>query len=285
MIFRHDKVAISRIFMVFHSFFVPADHQDDVKVYVESIEPTFNPSTVVMCPPFRTRGILWNWTMPEEVAVAPCPKGSTGVARFTCTKNGYWELNPNMTGCKSTAVTRLEASMRDQEPESSIMTKLAHLTQKPSLFLYGGDIQGSVEIMRTVAQRLQYLMQTQAESFLNQEFYIQEILQNMLRSGSNLLKDDKIGSWMEMSKDQRSKIITNLLLALEESAFLMADVNDNPEILEENAANISEYYHLGFLTTMTNPSCFTLQSWPFPSWIWTTSTHREVMELHSLTRS
>ena len=194
-----------------------------------------------MCPPFRTQGILWNWTLPGHVAMSPCPKGASGTAKFTCTEDGYWELSPDMLECKSKQMTDLEDQVRSDDPENVIASKLAHLTQTPGIFSYGGDIESSVDIMKTVIDRLQYMMQTHAESFYNKEFYIQEIMQNMLRSASNLMKDDKISTWIQMPAKHRSKILTHMLQALEENAFLLADVTQSPEILEETSSNTSKF--------------------------------------------
>jgi hypothetical protein len=43
--------------------------------------------------------------------------------------------------------------------------------------LFGGDLEAAVSILRTLANRLQYLLQTQADSFYNKESYVQQVFQ------------------------------------------------------------------------------------------------------------
>ncbi len=43
--------------------------------------------------------------------------------------------------------------------------------------LFGGDLEASVAVVKAVANRLQYLLQAQADSFYNKESYVQEVFQ------------------------------------------------------------------------------------------------------------
>jgi hypothetical protein len=106
--------------------------------------------------------------------------------------------------------------------------------------LYGGDLESSVAILRTVANRLQYLLQTQADSFYNKESYVQQVFQNVLRSASNLLSEDNLSAWSDLRPADRMKTATALLLALEENAFLLAEVTGTPEIIQETSNSIGE---------------------------------------------
>ena len=45
-------------------------------------------------------------------------------------------------------------------------------------------------------------------------------------------------AWMDLRIQVRMKLANNLLLALEEIAFLLADVTETPELLEEASENI-----------------------------------------------
>ena len=36
------------------------------------------------CPPIVSRYLNWNWTEAGDISIQPCPKGSTGLARWTC---------------------------------------------------------------------------------------------------------------------------------------------------------------------------------------------------------
>jgi hypothetical protein len=43
--------------------------------------------------------------------------------------------------------------------------------------LYGGDLEAGVAVLKAVANRLRYLLQTQSDSFYNKESYVQEVFQ------------------------------------------------------------------------------------------------------------
>ena len=191
-----------------------------------------------LCKPVTSRGIYWNWTRAEEEAVRPCPQGFSGLAKFSCSFGGRWsDFGPNFSSCKSVAVSALEDKVRKLDSENGIISRLAHVTKSNKPF-YGGDIDGSIAIIRTITNRLQYLFQTASEPIYNRKSYIHQTFQDMLRAISNLLGSDKFKSWMELPDDRRMNLITNLLVALDENAFLLADVIDVPEILEEAASNI-----------------------------------------------
>ena len=74
--------------------------------------------------------------------------------------------------------------------------------------------------------------------FYNKEAYVQEVSANMIRAVSNLISPDKRMAWRDLRLAIRMKLMNGLLLAIEEMAFLLADVTQNPELLEEAAANI-----------------------------------------------
>ena len=74
--------------------------------------------------------------------------------------------------------------------------------------------------------------------FYNKEAYVQEVTANMIRAVSNLISEEKRMAWRDLRLAIRMKLMNGLLLAIEEMAFLLADVTQNPELLEEAAQNI-----------------------------------------------
>ena len=124
---------------------------------------------------------------------------------------------------------------RGEGGESTIASRLAHLSGGSLSF--SGDLKSSVEVMRTVVQRLQYKLQTEPEKFNGKTYYVHEVVQNVLRSAANILDSD---IWNDMSAKTRSELVTHLLQTMEENAFLLADVTDKPEILQEVASNMSK---------------------------------------------
>ena len=72
------------------------------------------------------------------------------------------------------------------------------MTEKESLF--GGDLEAIVNLLKAVLNRLQYLLQTKADSLYNKESFFQEIFQNVLRTGSNMMSNQSHSSWMDLSR-------------------------------------------------------------------------------------
>ena len=210
------------------------------------------------CPTTTARNLYWKPTPPDGVVIQPCPNGATGLARWRCggrRRGGGGEAagppawstpQPDMTDCKSVSMTNLEVKVRQEDPENVIASSLAHLTGSKTL--YGGDLESAVAVMRTVANRIQYLMQQRSLSFYKKEDYVQEVLLNIVRAGSNLLDHKNKEAWDDLQQGHQLKIASSLLLALEENAFLFADVTNQPEILMESSYNIRKFcQHFSFL--------------------------------------
>ncbi|XP_059091088.1 latrophilin Cirl-like isoform X2 [Tigriopus californicus] len=206
----------------------------EVEVFVSDLPSPLHPPD--HCPPKLARHIHWNWTAGGEVAIVPCPRGSTGLARWPCQSGGQWVgVVPDLSDCKSNAMTNLESRVREEDPENVIVSALAKLTRTS---LYGGDLETASVIMRTMANRLQYLLQSQSSSFYKKEAYIQEVFQNILRSASNLVARHQTPAWQDLPASKRSKMVTDILLSLEENAFLLADVTLEEQVLEEASEEI-----------------------------------------------
>ena len=48
-------------------------------------------------------------------------------------------------------------------------------------------------------------LQTKADSFYNKESFLQEIFQNVLRTGSNLMANQTLPAWRDLSRSRRIK--------------------------------------------------------------------------------
>lgn len=195
------------------------------------------------CPPSTSRSLAWNWTAAGDTAIQPCPTGTTGLARWTCglPKNEdspvFWSLaQPDLSDCKTLAMSSLETKVEDGDLENVISASLAHLTRVE--VLYGGDVESSAAIMRTLSNRIQYLLQTQGDKFYNKGQYIQEVLLNMVRGASNLFDISNRMAWQDLHVSRQIKAATAVLLALEENAFLFVEVTNQEEVMVEAAQNI-----------------------------------------------
>ena len=153
-----------------------------------------------------------------------------------------------MSDCKTEASTSLEANVRAEDPEAVLASTLAHMTSgyTATRGLYGGDLDTIVAVMRTIGNRLRFILQTGLRGqsiFYNKEAYVQEVTANVIRTVSNLISEDARPAWLDLKKPLRMKMVNNMLLALEEVAFLLADVTETPELLEESAENLRKYQH------------------------------------------
>ena len=195
------------------------------------------------CKPVVVRGIRWNWTRLEENDIRPCPFGSSGLAQYSCGHTGDWsEYGPNLGSCKSSVISDLEDSVRKQNPENVIISSLARFfTTNQHMKYYGGDVDGAISIIRTLTDRLQYLFQTESKPYLNKKPYIHDFFQNIIRSVSTLIGKQMLQGWGDLEHDRKTNLITNLFSTLDESAFLLADFIDSPEVLEETSSNMGNY--------------------------------------------
>ena len=140
-------------------------------------------------------------------------------------------------------MTNLEVQVRQEDPENVIVSTLVKLTSPGKANpLYGGDLEAATAIMRTMGNRIQYLLQTQSDSFYKKEAYIGDVFQNIVRSTSNVLSLAQRPAWRDLHASQQMKIATQLLLSLEENAFLLAEVTESPEYLEEASTEICKCY-------------------------------------------
>ena len=201
------------------------------------------------CAPTVSRSLAWNWTLAGDTAIQPCPPGTTGLARWSCPPLSHslasltWASpQPDMSDCRSVSLTELEAGVERGDLENVLSASLAHHTNTNTQPLYGGDVESVVAIMRTLASRIQYLLQTQGDKFYNKSQYIQEVLLNMVRAASNLLSTENREAWSDLHPSRQIKAASALISALQETAFLFVSVTDTQEILVESSNNICKYF-------------------------------------------
>ena len=216
----------------------------------ETALPSVPPSSLwEYCGPTTARGLAWGLTRAGQMLIQPCPQGATGLARWLCradtdrSQSPAWrEPSPDLTDCKTVAMSNLEVKLRQEDPENVLASSLARLTG--SRQLYGGDLQSAVAVMRTVASRVQFLLQQREDKFYKKEAFIQEVLLNIVRSASNLLDVKNREAWGDLEPAQQMKTASSLLLAIQENAALFAEVTTKPEILMESSYNICEsFFH------------------------------------------
>lgn len=60
------------------------------------------------------------------------------------------------------------------------------------------------------------------------------------RSVSNILEPSNRQAWLDLSSDTRKKVATELLLGLDENAFLLAGVMNEPDVFLESSDILSK---------------------------------------------
>ncbi len=204
-----------------------------------------------VCQPTTARQLQWNWKPVGQVALQPCPLGATGLARWYCTNEGpngqpQWQgPSPDMSDCKSISMSKLEEQVINQDPENVLVSSLNYVTRTKSL--YGGDLEAAVSIMRKVASRIQYRLQSPS-TFHDKFNHTHTVLLNVLNSAANILENGpNRAAWNDLSVDRRMKVATSLMLALEENAFLLAGVTEKPEEILETYETLSKFGSISFL--------------------------------------
>jgi len=194
------------------------------------------------CSPRSERNLFWNWTRAGADAIQLCPQGSSGFARWTCDSNGEWESSsPNLGDCQSLWLNRMEdrlgkqSDSKDRQPISEIALELSGATETRPL--YGGDFLIAAKIAQSLAHRTRqelYVMQSQEDK----ETLVAVLLQSVMKATSNLIDLDRNGAWRDLDYKQRSLSATSLMLALEDSAILLAETVNNEKRLTEMTNNI-----------------------------------------------
>lgn len=89
--------------------------------------------------------------------------------------------------------------------------------------MYGGDIAAAVRIIKTIATRMNDQLRTLTNQ-VSREDLAAELLGLILEAGSNLLEKTRLDPWRDLSYADQMKIATDLLVGLEDNAFLLANV-------------------------------------------------------------
>ncbi|XP_018016966.1 latrophilin Cirl isoform X3 [Hyalella azteca] len=185
-------------------------------VLQSNADPTYD---LPWCPPSFGRGLYWNWTRGGDVAVQSCPGGATGWARRKCYPSG-WAGPADLGECRSAWLTALEARASSHDAVLSVADDLATVTANKAL--YGGDLTTAARLISTLARR----MTLDVSSFPDarqKEALVTELLNNALSTASSLLAAGIGGPWGDLAPHERRHAVTQLMVGLEEAAFLLAD--------------------------------------------------------------
>ncbi|XP_067124622.1 latrophilin Cirl-like isoform X2 [Centruroides vittatus] len=176
------------------------------------------------CMPVVSRDLFWNWTKGGDFNVQKCPGGSSGLAKWHCGVDPIrWSSDvPDLQECKSFWVENLRRRMEEGESVISVATELALMTVNKAVF--SEDLKDVSDVIQQTLTRTVNSM----ENFLDmwhRYHVLRELLQSLLETVSNLLEDDQLDAWEELSSSDRRQVTSSLLGELEESALLLADAS------------------------------------------------------------
>ncbi|ETN64545.1 cirl/latrotoxin receptor [Anopheles darlingi] len=133
----------------------------------------------------------------------------------------WYAYQPDLTQCRSLWLNNLE--VRVQQPESSLISIANDLAQvTSSKTLYGGDMLVATKIVQTMSQKMHYDIETIPDQ-RQREALVFELLNSVVKTGSNLLDQSQHASWLDLSVEDQMRVATSLLTGLEDNAFLLAD--------------------------------------------------------------
>lgn len=224
------------------------------------------------CGPTTARNLFWNFTRVGEMNVQPCPGGATGIAKWRCTKADrtddlinhlnrinnivnhndddqqnnnsdervMWQpITPDLTQCRSLWLNNLE--VRVQQRDSSLVSIANDLSQVTnSKTLYGGDMLVTTKIIQIMSEKMSYDIETFPDQ-KQRESIVTELLNGVVKTGSNLLDEAQHLSWLDLSFEDQMRVATSLLTGLEDNAFLLADTIARERSVVQKVKNICKF--------------------------------------------
>ncbi|XP_063981023.1 latrophilin Cirl-like isoform X4 [Diachasmimorpha longicaudata] len=192
------------------------------------------------CQSTTARNLFWNATRAGDVAVQSCPGGANGVARWRCiaTEDSatWYRDSPDLSECRSVWLSSLETRVQSGDKILTISDDLSAVTNNSRIF-YGGDMMITTKIIKNMAEKMSQDISTYRDSSQS-EFTVTELLQGVVRTGSNLLDKAQMASWKDLSHEDQMRVATSLLIGLEENAFLLAGTLHHQKTIVQEGKNI-----------------------------------------------
>lgn len=99
----------------------------------------------------------------------------------------------------------------------------------------------TTKIIEKLAKKMSQDIQTFPDP-RQREAIVTEMLNDVVRTGSNLLDASQHASWKDLSFKEQMSVATSLLIELEENAFLLADTVTREKTVDQVVKNISKYF-------------------------------------------
>ncbi|KAH8277783.1 hypothetical protein KR018_007310, partial [Drosophila ironensis] len=173
-------------------------------------------------------------------------------------------LTPDLTQCRSLWLNNLELRVNQRDSSLiSIANDMSEVTSSKTL--YGGDMLVTTKIIQTVSEKMLHDKETFPDQ-RQREAMIMELLHCVVKTGSNLLDESQLSSWLDLNPEDQMRVATSLLTGLEYNAFLLADTIIRERSVVQKVKNI--LLSVRVLETKTIPSSVIfpdLDQWPLSS--------------------
>ncbi|XP_074098364.1 latrophilin Cirl isoform X2 [Cotesia typhae] len=193
-----------------------------------------------VCPPTAARQLIWNATRAGEIALQSCPGGANGLAKWKCVATEdsavWFRDSPDLSECRTLWLTTLDNRVSEGDTILSIAPELAVVTDNTRI-LYGGDMMTTTKIIRNMAEKMSQNIRNYQDP-RQREVSVTELLQSVVRTGSNLLDTAQMASWKDLSHQEQMRVATSLLIGLEENAFLLAETLNQQRTFVQQGTNI-----------------------------------------------
>ncbi|CAL1297640.1 unnamed protein product [Larinioides sclopetarius] len=223
---KYSQESVSLVTSTSHAFTEPSTTE---RPTVASIPPNH-------CPPITMNDIHWNWTRAGTQAIHRCPGGATGLARWQCADDPVRWLTPrpDLRECRSGWVINLKKRIESGESINNVATELSLMTYiKP---LYADDLKDIAEVIQQTISRGITEMHDKLTDVWHRYHVLRELLQSLVETISNLLKQGTT-AWNDLTSTDRRRVTSSLLDGLEESAMLLAHssgIEDSFTLAEAN---------------------------------------------------
>lgn len=98
----------------------------------------------------------------------------------------------------------------------------------------------TTKIIQSLCEKMTYDIETFSDQ-RQRESVVLELLNSVVKTGSNLLDETQQYSWMDLSFEDQMRVATSLLTGLEDNAFLLADTIAAERNVVQKVKNIRKY--------------------------------------------
>lgn len=192
------------------------------------------------CPKVTASHISWPETQAGRTSEANCKHGN-GIAYFRCEGNPVcWRNVPDIDNCASPSFKRiLQAASSFEKPDNvdppeaeeavAITMELANATVSDDIT--AEDVMATSKVIKSLVRS------GFGEKIMNKT-EVKNIVKNVMRAGSNLVASNKTRVWTDMTKQDKVRSATSLMVAMETATVAMAEELDEPAVITTRDENI-----------------------------------------------